>query len=176
MIWILHGHCFLIMYHIWFYGNFCFLPKILHGSIDYQSCSQSKILDSAWPQLFNDVSNLTLWYILPLTLDFAWKFNLSNFLQVSNFGIYMTRSFQWSTTLAYTCFYIVLNFKFYFLGRIICPPPLSHYIYRYIYLMASILNLYLVHNFFNFAMSTFYFFLLYLTISILYVFIYSSGR
>ena len=32
------------------------------------------MLDSAWPQLFNDVSNLSLWYFLLLTLDFAWKF------------------------------------------------------------------------------------------------------
>ena len=126
VIWILHGHSLLMMYRIWFYGNFCFLPKILHGSIDYQSCSQSKILDSAWPQLFNDVSNLTLWYILPLTLDFAWKFNLSNFLQVSNFGIYMTRSFQWSTTLAYTCFYIVLNFIFW--RGLFAPPLIALYI------------------------------------------------
>ena len=148
----------------------------MHVSIDYQSCSQSKILYSAWPQLFNDVSNMTLWYFLLLTLDFAWKFNLSNFLQVSNFGIYMTQSFQWSTTLAYTCFYIVLNFIFW---RGLFAPPfitLYIYIYIYIYLMASFLNLYLVQNFLNFAMSTFYFFLLYLTISILYVFIYSSGR
>ena len=129
-------------------------------------------MDSAWPQLFNDVSNLTLWYFLLLTLDFAWKFNLSNFLQVSNFVIYMTRYFQWSTTFNYTCFCIILNFIFW--GGLFAPP-LSHYIYRYIYLMASILNLYLVHNFLNFAMSTITF-LLYLTISILYVFIYSSGR
>ena len=103
-------------------------------------------MDSAWPQLFNDVSNLTLWYFLLLTLDFAWKFNLSNFLQVSNFGIYMTWSFQWSTTLDYTCFYIVLNLTFW-------RWLFAHYVYRYIYLMGSIQNLYLVHNFFNFDMS-----------------------
>ena len=141
MIWILHGHSFLMMYHIWFYGNFCFLPKILHGSIDYQSCSQSKILDSAWPQLFNDVSNLTLWYILPLTLDFAWKFNLSNFLQVSNYGIYMTWSFQWSTTLAYICFYIVLNFIFW---RGLFAPPPYHIIYIYIYFILKTFKNFLI--------------------------------
>ena len=142
-----------MMYHIWFYGNFCFLPKILHGSIDYQSCSQSKILDSAWPQLFIDVLNLILWYFLLLTLDFAWKFNLSNFLQVSNFVIYMTRSFQWSTTFAYTCFCIILNFIF---GEDYSPPLIIFYIY--IFLRTSILHLYFVHIFLNFAMSTFYFF------------------
>ena len=105
------------------------------------------MLDSAWPQLFNDVSNLTLWYFLLLTLDFAWKFNLSNFLQVSNFVIYMIQSFQWSTTFAYTCFCIILNFIFW--GGLF-PPLIIFYIY--------FLDLYFVHIFLNFAMSTFYFF------------------
>ena len=82
----------------------------MHVSIDYQSCSQSKILYSAWPQLFNDVSNMTLWYFLLLTLDFAWKFNLSNF------GIHMTRSFHWSATLDYTSSLLICYTKFPFLN------------------------------------------------------------
>ena len=50
--------------------------------------------------------------------------------------------------LYYTCFYIIFNFIFW--------RGLD--IFRYIFLSASILNLYLVHSFLNFAISTFYFF------------------
>ena len=73
------------------------------------------------------------------------------------------------TVLYYTCFYIDLNCIFW--RVFFTPAPFTLYIY---FLIVSILNLYLVHNFLNFAMSTFYF-ILYLTMSILYLFIYSSG-
>ena len=85
-------------------------------------------MDSAWPQLFNDISNLTLWYFLLLTLDFAWKFSLSNFLQFCNLydPIFSMKY--------YICLYLLLHyFKFYFLGRIICPL-IIFYIYIYIFL------------------------------------------
>ena len=75
-----------LMCNSWFYDIFCFQPKILHGSIDYQSCSQCK-LDS--------------------TLDFAWKYNLANLLKVSNFGLYMAQFFS----MKYYIWFLFFPFK-----------------------------------------------------------------
>ena len=44
-------------------------------------------------------------------LDFAQKYNLSNFLQVSNLGLYMIWSFQWNTTLNFYFSFLTYDFE-----------------------------------------------------------------